>query len=125
MTKTILVVEDDHDIRENMAEFLLSEGYEVRTAANGKEALDLLNTTLAPSMILLDLMMPVMDGFRFRQEQEKDPKIAHIPVVLMTATPQVENTKTRLGAIAFIRKPIDIEELSSLLQVFFDGSLVR
>ena len=115
--KTILVVEDDADIRENLAEFLVSEGYVVQTAADGQRALDLLRAAnVLPQIILLDLRMPQMDGFKFREEQEKDARLAAIPVLLMTADAQIESERFRVGARGYMKKPIDIEALAIMLQ---------
>lgn len=117
--KKILVVEDDVDIRENIAEFLMSEDYAVLTAADGQQALDILRTESAlPRVILLDLRMPRMDGFKFREEQEKDARLAAIPVLLMTADAQIESEKFKIGARAYVKKPIDIEALSDMLKTF-------
>jgi CheY-like chemotaxis protein len=63
-------------------------------------------------------MMPIMDGFRFREEQEKDVRLAPIPIVLMTADAHIEAKRLKIGAQAFIRKPIDIDELSLILKKF-------
>lgn len=118
--KTILVVEDDVDIRENLAEFLVSEGYAAQTAADGQKALDLLRAaSTLPQLILLDLRMPRMDGFQFREAQEKDARLAAIPVLLMTADAQIESEKYKIGAIGYVKKPIDIEALSVLLKNSF------
>ena len=118
--RTILVVEDDVDIRENLAEFLLSEGYAVQTAADGRKALDLLRTASdLPQVILLDLRMPRMDGFKFREEQEKDARLAAIPVLLMTADAQIESEKYKIGAVGYVKKPIDIEALAKTLRAFY------
>ena len=119
MQKQILVVEDDADIRENLAEFLISESYTVTTAADGQQALNYLrDASNLPQVILLDLRMPNMDGFKFRAEQEKDARLAEIPVILMTADAQIEVEKIRIGAKAYVKKPIDIEALAEMLQAF-------
>ena len=118
--KTILVVEDDLDIRENLAEFLLSEGYAVLTAADGQKALDVLRAeSVLPQVILLDLRMPRMDGFRFREEQERDPRLAPIPVLVMTADAHLDADKFNTGAMGYVKKPIDIEALSETLRAFW------
>ncbi len=117
--KTVLLVEDDPDLRDNMTEFLKSEGYDVQVASNGKQALDLLlSAEQPPSVILLDLMMPVMDGFAFRKEQRSHPALSDIPVVLMTADAQIEVSQARIQAQAMIRKPVDIDDLSRILSRF-------
>jgi CheY-like chemotaxis protein len=79
-----MVVDDDEAIRRTIAEVLSEEGYAVKEAANGREALDLLRAGTRPCLLLLDLMMPVLDGWGFRQEQERDPEIASVPVVIVT-----------------------------------------
>lgn len=116
MTKRVLLVEDDRDIRENLALFIELEGYDVDAAANGEQALELLRDGRElPSVILLDLMMPILDGFGFREQQLKDPKLAALPVILMTAHGKAQAHVEKIGAIALLRKPLDIEELSELL----------
>lgn len=117
MIHSVLLVEDDRDIRENMIEFLELEGYEVEAASNGLEALDRLKArTELPSVILLDLMMPVMDGIAFRREQRKDPRIAEVPVVLMTANGRAESHADQIAARALVKKPVDIDALADLLK---------
>jgi CheY-like chemotaxis protein len=81
----ILVVEDDKDLRDTLCDALELEGYVAVCVENGRAALRHLATSAKPCMILLDLMMPVMDGWTFRQELLKDPLLAAIPVIVMTA----------------------------------------
>lgn len=88
--RSILIVEDDADIRATLGDVLEDEGYTVSAVANGREALDYLREHLSTSVVLLDLMMPVMDGFKFRTEQKNDPLLASIPVVVMTARGPLE-----------------------------------
>jgi CheY-like chemotaxis protein len=110
----ILVVEDDHAIRESIAELLADEGYAVACAANGAEALDLLMADAAPSLILLDLMMPVMDGWAFRSAQRQDPRFAGIPVLVLSAGYGRDATSVAgLGVDGFLAKPFDREALVS------------
>jgi CheY-like chemotaxis protein len=117
MAKKIFVVEDDKDIRHNMKLLLESEGYAVEVAENGQVALDMLNAgSFTPSLIVLDLMMPVMDGFQFREVQEKLPHISQIPVVIMTADGHVEEKKMRVGAVAGLRKPANVDEILSMVK---------
>lgn len=106
--KSILVVEDEELIRETLKETLQLEGYNVFTAANGKDALALLKTLEDPCLILLDLMMPVMNGFEFLAFQEKDVMFAPIPVVIVSAFSDQANS---LRVKGFVRKPIDLDLL--------------
>ncbi len=110
----ILVVEDEAGIQESVAEILDDEGYEVVTASNGAEALQVLRALPPPDVILLDLMMPVMDGWRFRVEQKRDPTLAHIPVIAMSAsnTAQAE----AIDAAAFASKPLKFDELLDTIE---------
>ena len=110
--KSILVVEDDQAIAESLKELLELEGYRVKWAANGRKALDLLRkATSYPNLIVLDLMMPQMDGYQFRAEQEMDPKLSLIPVVLMTADGHIEAKTYKIGAKAYLNKPLDIDQV--------------
>src|SRR5690349_1848715 len=90
----VLVVEDSTDARQMLASLLEVEGFAVRTAANGREALDQLRAGPPPCLILLDLMMPVMDGYQFRAEQRQDPGLSPIPVVVVSAVAGGEDTAT-------------------------------
>ena len=116
---TILVVEDNDDVREMMSVTLELEGHDVVTAANGQQALDKLHRGTEPCMILLDLMMPVMNGWQFQEEVAKDPKLADIPVVVVSAMPG-ERCR-RLPAAAFIPKPIDVDKLLDVVCEYCNG----
>ena len=112
--KRILVVDDDHDIRESLAEVLGELGYDVAIAGNGREALDELGR--APTAaVLLDLMMPVMDGWQFRDAQRRTPALAAVPVIVISADGNVATSAASLQARAFLRKPIHINDLLALL----------
>lgn len=113
MNKSILIVDDDADIRAVLSEFLEYEGYAVATAAHGREALDFLRAHALPSAVLLDLMMPTMDGFQFREEQKRDPAIASVPVVLMTARGALAPGAIDVGHI--LAKPLDLDALTAAL----------
>lgn len=107
--KLVLVVEDDRFIRESLLELLQSEGYTAVGSENGQEALDYLDATSElPSIILLDLMMPIMDGWQFRKLQLQNSRIAHLPVVVLTADAK---DKSILNVQGWIRKPITINEI--------------
>jgi CheY-like chemotaxis protein len=107
----ILIVEDDDDIREALAQILQLEGYVVREAANGREALDVSTQHPTPSLILLDLMMPVMDGYQFRTEQMKDPNLSKVPVVVISADASVHEKMASFGAASVLPKPISLDRL--------------
>ncbi len=107
MAETVMVVEDDAHIRELVMQVLACEGFTAVAASNGAEALQYLRREYVhPALILLDLMMPVMDGWQFRAEQLKDPALARIPVVVMSAS-----TEDEIPAAARVRKPFKIEAL--------------
>jgi CheY-like chemotaxis protein len=113
--KRILVVEDDAEIRRSLAEILGEVGYEVDVAANGKEALAVLETWL-PSVILLDLMMPVMDGWTLRAELDKrDAALRDIPVIVVTADANAREKAAEVRADAWLRKPVRLERLLELI----------
>ena len=112
----MLVIDDDPSICSALSEVLREEGFEVASATNGREALDLLRGGPAPSAILLDLMMPVMDGWDFRQVQLQDPGLRDIPVVVVTAAGFSPSTiRTQFGAVALIPKPVPLIELLNVL----------
>lgn len=109
MSGTVLIVEDDADTREMLGCFLELEGYEVECAANGKLALEQLEAGSRARVILLDLMMPVMDGWQFRLEQARREKIADIPVIVLSAAGR--DRIARIDANAYLSKPVDLDEL--------------
>lgn len=94
------------------------EGYRVQMAANGVEALKVLESSDKPNLILLDLMMPVMDGFQFRERMNSNPDLANIPVIVMSADGNVTVKKARIGASDYLRKPIDIDVLLERIERF-------
>jgi CheY-like chemotaxis protein len=112
----VLIVEDDLDIRDALGQILEEEGYAVATAANGQEALDRLRAGPPPRLILLDLMMPVMNGWQFRAEQRQDPTLAGIPVVVISADTNIRDKAIQLGVNEFFRKPIEISGLLQTLE---------
>jgi CheY-like chemotaxis protein len=105
--RRILLVEDDELIRRAIEMVLEWEGYQVDCAANGQEALDYLRAGNQPCLILLDLMMPVLDGEQFREEQSRDPDLASIPVIIVSAASFADAIK----AARHIRKPFEVQEL--------------
>lgn len=110
--KPVLIVEDDKSIRDALQELLESEGYPVISATNGSKALTFLRAAeVLPRIILLNLMMPVMNGIQFRAEQEQDARLGAIPVILMTADRQIESKRMKIGARGFVRKPFEIADV--------------
>jgi CheY-like chemotaxis protein len=115
--KSVLVVEDDRDIREAVVEVLEDEGYTVSSAGHGQEALDWLSgEEPRPDLILLDLMMPVMNGFQFRKKQLERADLAAIPVVVVTADANAKIKAEGLRAAAFVQKPLKIQPLLDLIE---------
>ena len=104
--ETVLIVDDDRAVLNGLSELLEDEGYAVATAMDGVDALNQLRAGLRPCVILLDLMMPRMDGWDFRHEQRKDPQLKDLPVVVITAAGFSETSiKAQFGDIEFVAKP--------------------
>lgn len=111
--KCVLVVEDDSHVLETYKLFLEIEGYHVLTACHGREALEALRAQAAlPSLILLDLMMPVMNGWQFLEERRADPRLAGIPVIAISSARFPEPPP---GAVHTVLKPVDISVLLRLV----------
>lgn len=119
--RRILVVEDAEDISSMMVELLADEGFDVESAPTGRQALaHLRSAPTVPGLILLDLMMPDMDGYEFRAEQKKDPKLAAIPVLLMTAAVDPQAKVAELGVQGLLKKPFkDIDSIVHAISRFF------
>ena len=103
----ILLVEDDELLRGAMKMVLEWEGYRVACAGDGREALDFLRAGETPALILLDVMLPVLDGWQFRQQQRRDPDLAKVPVVVVSALDAADCP----DADAYVRKPFDPQQL--------------
>ncbi len=97
-----------------MAQLLTLEGYKAETVANGRDALEYLHQGDPPDLILLDLMMPIMDGWEFRRRQREDPALASVPVVVLSALDQTRAAD--LGGTAFLKKPLDFDRLLELVR---------
>jgi DNA-binding response OmpR family regulator len=110
----VLIVEDDADLRDMMAQLLSLEGFNAATVSNGREALAYLHDGDRPDVILLDLMMPVMDGWEFRRRQQADPSVAGVPVIVLSALDQSRAADVR--ADAFLKKPLDFDRLLALVR---------
>jgi CheY-like chemotaxis protein len=106
----VMVVEDDYAIRETLRDVLEEQGYRVVWASNGEEALARLKGT-TPRVILLDLMMPVMDGWEFRHAQQRDPALSRIPVVVISADHGLENKVSALAVDGWLAKPFELDAL--------------
>jgi CheY-like chemotaxis protein len=114
-SRKILVVDDDADIREVLSEVLIESGHDVKTASNGLEALQILREgPWAPCLVLLDLMMPVMDGYVFLEHRRNDPALASIPITVITAGRQID--VDRLEGATLVAKPIRLPALMSLIE---------
>jgi CheY-like chemotaxis protein len=104
--RSILVVEDDPELLDGLAELLESEGYRVRRARHGLEALGHLRAGPLPAVILLDLMMPIMNGWQFRHEQRMDSEISKIPIVVISARTDLSAHAQWLEADGYLEKPV-------------------
>jgi two-component system, chemotaxis family, chemotaxis protein CheY len=113
---SILVIDDDPDMRSSLTDILGEEGYRVAGVRNGREALEHLRHKTRPSLILLDMMMPDMDGWRFRREQQKVPALASIPVVIVSAHSSVRDAALVLGAADYLRKPLKVDSLLEIAE---------
>lgn len=115
---TVLVVDDDPDIRETVGLVLGAHGYRVASAGDGAEALDWLRGNAAPAVILLDLMMPGTDGFEFRARQRADPTLSRVPVVVLTGAGRAAERKQADLEAEVLRKPVELEALLAIVERF-------
>lgn len=113
--KSILIIEDDEAIRETLRFAVAMEGFQVLTASNGREGLEILSRQKAPCLILLDLMMPVMNGWEFVLELQKDMRLSSHPIVVVTAFAEKMQGIT---AHDVIRKPVDLDELFAVIEKY-------
>jgi CheY-like chemotaxis protein len=109
--ETILLVENDADIRESLVELLELRGYQVTATDDGHKALERLETGPLPCLIILDLMLPAMSGWEFRRRQLADNRWSDIPVVLLSGVNNLPQESRRLKAVAFLLKPINFDSL--------------
>ncbi len=107
-------MEDDADLREMMAQLLALEGFRAETVSNGREALEYLQRGDFPEVILLDLMMPVMDGWEFLRRQQQSPEFAAVPVVVLSAVDSARSSD--LEDAAFLKKPLDFDRLLAMVR---------
>jgi CheY-like chemotaxis protein len=114
---SVLIVDDDADIREILAETLVETGFDVTTACNGLDALTAVRyMKVRPAVILLDLMMPIMDGWEFHRRLEADPEIPPVPVIVLSALDQ--GRAKNIHAAAFLKKPLDFDRLLDLVRTY-------
>ena len=111
---TILLVEDDPDTRGFMVTWLEAEGYRVRTAGNGFEALEILRNEI-PNVMVVDLMMPIMDGAELRRRQQKMPAVSRVPFVLVSGTYDLGRIARDLGITDVFSKPFDADQLLGIV----------
>lgn len=122
LKKTILIVEDEEIILGILGDFLKSEGYNVLVAENGLRALDLIEECGVPNLVLLDMVMPVMNGWNFAQEVFA--RFNHFcPIVIMTAAADAEKRAEDICAVGWIEKPFDLDKLIELIKKYERGEL--
>ena len=112
----VMLVEDDLESRDALAAVLEAYGFGVREAVDGQDALDQLHAGVHPCAILLDLMMPRMDGWQFREVQRADPELSEIPVALLTAAGNVRLQARRLGVDVAFQKPVNLDALLGFIE---------
>lgn len=111
----ILVVDDNRAVREALVTLLEARGFDARGVSNGREALETLRAGFQACLILLDLTMPIMDGWKFRELQREDPRLAEIPVVVLATLSDATTAATKMGALAGFAKPL--ERLDRLVEL--------
>ncbi|MFL5400605.1 MAG: response regulator [Myxococcales bacterium] len=114
--RPVLVVEDDGDVRDAVAASLRDEGYVVAEAENGRLALDWLQSNADPCLVLLDLWMPVMSGIELHALMAQDPRLAAVRLVVVSAAGDARAQAQQMGAIAFLRKPLDLHDLLATVE---------
>jgi CheY-like chemotaxis protein len=117
-TRQVLVVEDAPDIQRIIEYALLAGGYEIVAVSDGEAALARLRDGLRPCVILLDLMMPGMDGHKFRELQLNDPAISAVPVIVSSACTELERRAAAVGATAYIEKPFTLRQLRCMVDLY-------
>ncbi len=113
--RDVLIVDDDPDIRDAVGECLRYEGYDVHSAADGRDALERLEYGLRPAVILLDLMMPVLNGFDVLEALKSRPEWKSIPVVIVSANRGYE-AEDLSGAVSILRKPVNVDRLLAAVE---------
>jgi len=122
-SRDVLVVDDDPDIRHALVGALEEQGYHAISASNGREALTVLRMLhTPPSVILMDLMMPVMNGWEFRAEQQRDPLLSKIPVVVVSARENITEDALQVSASGYLKKPFLLQDLLDAIGKFCGDS---
>jgi CheY-like chemotaxis protein len=121
LTRKILIIEDEEDIREILKEFFEGEGYEVFTAIHGQDAFRVLDEVQKPDLILVDLMMPVMSGEEFIEKKKVHPQFADIPTVIMSADHRAKAKAQALNIKWAINKPLELTSLISIMDEVFSS----
>ena len=122
--KPVLLVEDDTELRDALAEALADAGYLVSVASNGREGLDKIKDDPQPGVVLLDLLMPVMNGWEFCDVMKGNPKTAQVPIVVMSgAVSHDPESPYFIGAEDFIAKPINMSDLLAKLEKYLGGAV--
>lgn len=117
--RRLLLIDDDEDLRESMSDALEGAGFEVSSAANGQEALERLANEELPDVILLDLLMPVMNGWQFCEQRKRDPRLAGIPIIAMSAAVSKDPwSPYYLEVDDFVAKPVELDDLVGKLAAF-------
>jgi CheY-like chemotaxis protein len=116
--KAILVVEDNDDVRSALLKTLGYLGFQTEAATNGQEALEKLDGPMPIGLIILDLMMPVMNGWEFRSKQLAHPLHSKIPIIVVSANMNLQDEAEWLGANGILNKPVELQELSALIEQF-------
>lgn len=119
---TVMVVDDDPDARELLAAMLRKRGYAVCTAANGHIGLDHLRDGSRPAVIVMDLMMPVLDGPQMAQRMRGDAELAHIPIVVLSADPEIDHKAAAMGAVCALQKPARMKDVLSHIAACINGA---
>jgi CheY-like chemotaxis protein len=117
--RLVMVVEDDRAVRESIVEILEDHDYQPMSAANGREAFERLRREVVkPRLILLDIMMPIMDGWEFRALQKDDPELGSIPVVVLTAHASVDEAVSGMRVDGALQKPLHLHKLLTTVERF-------
>jgi DNA-binding response OmpR family regulator len=116
--KRVLIIDDDLSISDLLCDFLSSSGYGVRSFTSAQQALNFMKEEPPFHVILLDLMMPEMDGQALRQQQLKIASWSHVPVVLMSAAAHAKEKLRHVGAVAFLNKPFEITEILRVIRTY-------